>query len=82
LRILSQSANLPVMAKGSRTIVVWESLSTRLPDGRTVSGSYSCSNQIVTIQTAQGSKSLQLGGSTQGDLAITMLRELADDGKI
>jgi hypothetical protein len=69
------------MAKSSRTIVVWESLSIRLPDGRTVSGSYSCSDKIVTIQTAHGSKSLQLGGSTPRNLAITMLRELVDEGK-
>ena len=69
------------MAKGSRTIVVWESLSIRLPDGRIVSGSYSCSDKIVTVQTVHGSESLQLGGSTPRDLAITLLQQLAVAGK-
>jgi len=69
------------MAKSSHTIVVWESLSIRLPDGRIVSGSYSCSDKIVTVQTAHRRKSLQLSGSTPRDLAITLLRELADEGK-
>jgi len=34
-------------------IVVWESLSIRLPDGRIVSGSYSCSDKIVTVDGSQ-----------------------------
>ena len=73
--------NLTAMGKSSHTIVVWESLSIRLADGRIASGSYSCSDKIVTVQTAHGRKSLQLGGSTARDLAITLLRELADEGK-
>jgi hypothetical protein len=69
------------MAKGPHTIVVWESLSIRLPDGRIASGSYSCSDDVVTVQTADSRKSLHLGGSAPRDLAITLLRQLADEGK-
>jgi hypothetical protein len=73
--------NLSAMAKSTHTIVVWESLSIRLPDGRIVSGSFSCSDRVVTVKTAHSSKSLQLGVSSPRDLAITMLRELCIEGK-
>jgi hypothetical protein len=53
--------------------------------GRTVSGTYSTWAGIITVSTAHGSKSKQIGGSSSNlalkALARIMLRELANEGK-
>src|SRR5947209_4847460 len=56
-------------------------LSITLADGRVVHGHYGVHEGMVTVLTARGSKTTQLGGSSGESLAHIMLRELADEGK-
>jgi hypothetical protein len=56
-------------------------LSITLKDGRVVDGHYGVHERMVTVMTARGSKTTQLGGSSAESLARIMLRELADEGK-
>ena len=58
--------------------VIWENLTIRLDDGRGISGSYGCSDQLVTAKIASGSKTTQIGGSPSQSVARIMLRELAE----
>jgi hypothetical protein len=56
-------------------------LSIKLENGRVISGTYGHSDRYVTVKTALGSKTTQIGGSPPKSLARIMLRELADEGK-
>jgi hypothetical protein len=50
--------------------------------GRLIKGAYSMSRDgVVTVKTAVGSKSTQLGGSLAIFVAKRLLRELAAEGK-
>jgi hypothetical protein len=52
-------------------------------DGREIRGSFSIWGQSITVQSAHGSKTTQVGGSARRPeaLARIMLRELAQEGK-
>jgi hypothetical protein len=67
--------------KTARGLVIWEDLTIKLEDGRVMSGTYGYSDRYVTVKTALGSKTTQIGGSPPRILARIMLRELADEGK-
>jgi hypothetical protein len=54
-------------------------------DGRTVTGAYTVWSGLITVSTAMGKKTTQVGGHRSPDardgLARIMLRELAMEGK-
>lgn len=52
-------------------------------EGRVIKGFYSASNRMITVPSAQGSKTTQLGCSAAHPevLAKVMLRELAQERK-
>ena len=52
---------------------------TRVMKGVTVSGTYSLQDGVITVTTAIGSKSTQVGSAKPASLAYVMLRELFDD---
>jgi hypothetical protein len=56
-------------------------LNITLADGRVVDGHYGVREKMITVLTARGSKTTQIGGSSVELLARIMLRELADEGK-
>ncbi len=47
--------------------------------GLTLSGTYSVQDGVVTVTTAIGSKSTQVGSAKPASLAYVMLRQLFDD---
>jgi hypothetical protein len=67
--------------KAARGLVIWNDLRIKLEDGRVISGTYGYSDRYVTVKTALGSKTTQIGGSPPRILAQIMLRELANEGK-
>jgi hypothetical protein len=67
------------MAKGQASIV--REISTEF-EGRQISASYSVAGVVVTVWTAHGRKTTQLGSSPVHSLARIMLRELAQEGKV
>jgi hypothetical protein len=50
-------------------------------EGRKITASFSVAAGMVTVHTAAGDKTTQLGGSSAQSLARAMLRELAAEGK-
>jgi hypothetical protein len=54
-------------------------------DGRTITGAYTVWSGLITVSSALGKKTAQVGGSRSPDardeLARIMLRELAEEGK-
>jgi hypothetical protein len=66
------------MAQGTVPSPVKE-LTITLADGRVVSGSYYSDRGIVTVMTAHGRKSAQIGSSFPDSVARIMLWELADE---
>jgi len=58
----------------------WNDIEIQI-DGRTVKGRYYVERGILTVTTAHGQKSTQLGGSSGGSMARMLLRELANEGK-
>ena len=62
-----------------RDLTVWTELNVihKLP-GR---GWYRAHHGLVSVETARGEKTKQIGGSNPTELAYIMLRELADEGK-
>jgi len=67
--------------KTARGLVIWEDLKVKLEDGRVISGTYGYSDRYVTVKTALGSKTAQIGDSPPRVLARIILRELANEGK-
>jgi hypothetical protein len=65
----------------ARGLVTWDDLTITLGDGRTVTGTYGYSDRFVTVKTALGSKTTQIGGSPPASLAMLLLSELAKEGK-
>jgi hypothetical protein len=55
---------------------VWREI-TIILNGERLTGTYSCSDWMVTVRSQHGNKSTQLDGSSPLDLARLMLRELA-----
>jgi major membrane immunogen (membrane-anchored lipoprotein) len=70
-----------VPRKTAHGLVTWEDLTITLKDGRVVTGSYGYSDRYVTVKTERGSKMTQIADSNPENLAMIMLRELADEGK-
>ena len=67
--------------KAARGLVIWKDLKVKLGNGRLISGTYGYSDRYVTVKTALGSKTAQIGDSPPRVLARIMLRELANEGK-
>jgi hypothetical protein len=64
-----------------REFVVWREFDAVFL-GRLLKGSYSMSPEgLVTVRTASGSRTAQLGGSPAIFVAKRLLRELAAEGK-
>jgi hypothetical protein len=63
---------------------IWNKLTITYKDRdgeRTVIGSWSAKDGMVTVKTPHGEKIAQIGGSTPDVLARMMLRQLATEGK-
>jgi hypothetical protein len=52
-----------VPRKTAHGLVTWDEITITLKDGRIVTGSYGYSDRYVTVKTALGGKTIQLGGS-------------------
>jgi hypothetical protein len=59
---------------------VWTEITTEY-NGRTIKGSFKYLDGAVSVRTPYGSKTTQLGGQTPEQLAKTLLRELAREGR-
>ncbi len=62
-------------------LISWESIKVTLPNGRSVTGSFSVSGDTVTVTTPKGQKTTQIGNGHAEALARMMLQELALEGK-
>jgi hypothetical protein len=61
-------------------LVVWREIATEYK-GRTIKGSFKFIDGAVTVRTPHGSKTTQSGGQTPEQMAKTLLRELAREGR-
>ena len=60
---------------------VWREIETEI-GGKTVRGSFQYADQMVTVKTAMGSKTTQVGGLIPEYLAKILLCQLAKEGKV
>jgi hypothetical protein len=58
----------------------WNSIEIQI-DGRAVKGSYYVERGMVTVTTAYGQETTQLGGSPADSIARQVLRDLVKKGK-
>lgn len=59
---------------------IWREITTEY-NGRAIKGSFKFLDGVVNVRTPHGSKAAQVSGQTPEQLAKTLLRELAREGK-
>jgi hypothetical protein len=64
----------------AKKFAAWREVTTEI-NGRKIRGSYTTHKGMVTVRSADGTKSTKIGGSAPETLAQKLLRELARENE-